>query len=521
MENLSKLMFFQADNKLPSNIAAFIGYVLTGGACLIIRNSIYHNNIADQIRVLANEIKAIFFKLEHKNQPRLAWDKNLFEKFVDYEASILIRVLQLVVGSGVANLDLIPTPSYLITYDITYGRVGQKFLAWLATLNKELLETYQVNTLNAVIWAFSGDKLSTINSILKLAPKNKIHPYLRLAIMLRATNIKKSALNGLVQITDFENLIEPMSLFRDVAIQTAHLIINAEINITPEFWQILLEFDPVLQDPEIRNILIKRSIQVLHVEHKNRKNLNLGVIKSIAHQTNDHRFEEQIDALFNRQQECLQFLLTLNDNKGSKQIIKKIKDQPALNSHLTLIVDSCLLVAAGLSKEFFQHIKTLVTNKAINKLIELEDLFDFNCECYTCKEYLCNYSIPEVVKKLKLSVAAIPEILPYDVNSEQLSSASFPKGSVLSRPDPFIVLDVTFTDSKQIIMQKVMKLIQQQPEKMAIFRQAQSELFDPAQRFLHHYFRYLSYEDHNIGSEECPFLPLVNFPFRDEFLNEN
>ena len=527
VENLSKLVFFQPENKLVGNISAFVGCILTGGACLILRNSIYHSDIAEEIRFLANEIKILFSRLEIKNQQKLSWDKALFESFLDYEVDILTQVLQLAVDSRLAGLDIIPTPSYLINYDAATGRLGQNFLPWLAVLNQELCEMYHVNIYHAVIWVLGGDKLSMINNILKLTTKDQFHPYLRLALMLRAANIKKGSLSRLVQISDFENLIEPINLFRNVAIQTVYFIVNKtdQINITAEFWRILFKFYPVLQDPAINNILIKKSIQVLYDEHKDRKNLNLCVIKSIARQTNDHKFEKQIDLLCSRQQDCLQFLLTLNDNKKSKKTIKEIKkNELALHEHLALIADSCFLVAAELSEEFFQHIKNLVTNKEINKLIRLKDFFDFNCECPKCKQYLYNHTISYLVEKLNLSVASIPEVH-LITNLQHNSKGSPSKLSILSHPDPFTVLDVAIFDSKQTIMQKVMKLIQQNPDKMAIFRQAQSELFNPAQRFLHHYFRYLSYEDQNIVTEVWPLSHLMNFSLhsisiREELLNE-
>lgn len=42
-----------------------------------------------------------------------------------------------------------------------------------------------------------------------------------------------------------------------------------------------------------------------------------------------------------------------------------------------------------------------------------------------------------------------------------------------------------------------MQLIQHSPERMAEFRNAQSALFNPAQRFVHRYLRYLEHEENN------------------------
>ena len=54
------------------------------------------------------------------------------------------------------------------------------------------------------------------------------------------------------------------------------------------------------------------------------------------------------------------------------------------------------------------------------------------------------------------------------------------------------MLEIDFTDGKSIVMQKIMRLIQQSPDKMSEFRRAQIEIFNPAQRFLHHYLRSVS-----------------------------
>ena len=158
VENLSKLAFFQAEKKLIGDTQAFVSHILTGGACLIARNSIYHSDIADEIQLLANEIKQLFSQLKIKNKKKITWDKSLFEKFVDYEASILTQVLQHGIKNSDSNFDIIPTPSYLMTCDSTTGRVSQKFLPWLACENEELSELYNPDTYHAVFWCLSGEK---------------------------------------------------------------------------------------------------------------------------------------------------------------------------------------------------------------------------------------------------------------------------------------------------------------------------------------------------------------------------
>jgi hypothetical protein len=531
IENLSKLAFFQAEKKLIGNIPAFIGHILTGGACLILRNQVYHGDgdqgdIADKICSLAKEIKYRFSQLEIKNNQTLAWDKSLFENFVDYEASILTQVLQLLVKNGVLHLDIIPTPSYLMAHDSATRRVSQHFLPWLASKHEGLFEMYNADTYHAVFWAISGKELSGVNKILKTGHFNKFHPYLRLAIMFRATNIEKSSLKRSVQICDIENLNETISLFKMIAIKTVMAMLNeaSKIKLSTAFWQMLSEFYPVLQDPELKNSLITKLIYILHKEYEGLVSLNFGTIKNIAYQMNDDEFKKQVEVLSSRQQACSQFLLNLKDEKKSKYSITRIKNKQTLCAHLTLVADSCCLLYAELSVDFFLHIKSLVENKKINKIVPLGDLIDcdFECDCVRCKMDLYRYKILAIGEKLNLPVVHLPDVHFY--SNLQMISETKTFSSVLSQTDPFEILDVSLDDPKQIIMQKVMKLIQQSPGQMAIFRQAQNELFHPTKRFLHHYFRYFAYENNTVEPKADP-LPMPahssvhEIPFRHEFLN--
>lgn len=75
-------------------------------------------------------------------------------------------------------------------------------------------------------------------------------------------------------------------------------------------------------------------------------------------------------------------------------------------------------------------------------------------------------------------------------------------------------------------MPQVMQLMVQAPDQTAIFRQAQSELFTPANRFIHHYLRYLSYEETNIkqlSPQEASLttLELPDLEFSMELFNDN
>lgn len=521
VENLSKLAFFQPANKLIANAYGFIGFVLTGGAALIARNSIYHNDIAHGVSLLANEIKLLFSQLKPKNKQKITLDKAVFANFVDYEASLLIQVLQLALNDSELNLELIPTPSYLLAYDVATQEINQKFLSWLASKNPELFEMYDANIHHAIRYALGGENLSNINNILKPLHKNKLHPYLRLAIMFRTVNIKKSIFKELVQISEFKNLKGP-SLFNKVAINTIKSMTHpeAKTKLPVEFWQMLFEFYPVLQEPEFKNMLIANSIYVLHKKYDYGLSLNLETVKGVAQQTNAVELENDIDVLRARQKTCLQFLLNL-EGKSQKDI-KNLNSEHVLRAHLTLLADCCILAYPDLSTELFLHIKSLVKNKKIKKIINLEEIFDcdFECACEGCREDLYQDEIPSMATKLDLPIVRIPDEQHY-LSVQTMSPACMPTTSILSQTNPFKTLNVVPTDSKQIILQQVMALIKQSPEKMAIFRQAQNELFNPAQRFLHEYFRIFVYEDIEAQAHPLPLstqISLHEIPFRNEFL---
>jgi len=521
VENLSKLAFFQPKSKLSGNPSIFISHILTGGACLIARNPIYRNDIDEAIHSLANELKRLYAQLKTDGKQKLAWATPLFDDFVDYEASIVIKALQLATNHNGKKLEIIPTPSYLITQDLN-GRVSQQFLPWLEVENRPLFDMYQSTVHQAVLWALGGEKLSEIISVLKSSTQNKFHPYLRLAIMLRAESIKKSALNGLVEISEFKGANEEGSLIKQVAIQTIHSLLNEGAQkISSDIWQLLFKFYPVIQNHEIRNALITLLINKLHKRSQCQDELHLPEFKSLAYQMNEFELEKDLDALITRQHACKTFLATFDDERKSKKIIKTIKTLPSLLEHLTFIADTCLLVSPDESEWLLWHVEALVQNKKINSFIALNDLFSnhFAYDYFDAEQLYFRNDILDMAKTLNLPVSCLPDLCSY-INLQSISKLSIHKLGVLSQADPFKTLDVTFNDSKPIIMQKVMKLIQQSPDKMALFRQAQSELFNPGQRFLHHYFHYLSLE--NSGAEQPSLLkplPLKDIPLRHEILN--
>lgn len=537
IETLSKLAFFQSEKKLPGNIIGFIGHTLTGGACLIARDPTYHNDILDKMNLLGNELKLMYSQLSLKTNHKLAWKPSLFNNFVDYDVSILTQVLTIFVEktaqkNAKLNFDIIPSPSYINHYETTDRQTSKQFLIWLASENETLSDMYQRKTALLVIWALGGEKLSVVTQLLNEYGSTQLHPYLRLALMLRAENIKKSSLNGLVELSDFEKLEDTATVFKSVVIQTLSSIINntSQSKISPDFWQMVIHFYPVLQDPRLKNSLIAQSLNELHQQHKNHDTLDLSNITTLACQLNVPEFEKQVDALHARQQACSQFWMTISSEKLSKKSIRAIKNKPMLETHLTFIADYFLLIFSGLSRALYLHLKNLVTNKRLNKLVPLTDLLEcnFECGCVHCIDQLFHDDLPKLVKKLNLPVAQLPKPS-HDLTLESGSKPLTSRSSVLSEPDPFKILDSTCTDSKQAIMQQVMKLIQQSPEKMSEFRHAQSELFNPTQRFLHHYFRIVSNDSTPLAtnaekSVPCSLslqIPLQDIPFRHEFLNAN
>lgn len=526
VENLSKLAFFQHINKLAVNTPAFISHILTGGACLIARNPIYHGGAADAMQLLANEIKQLFSRLADKNQ-KLALDRFVFESFIDYEAGILTEVLQLATRNGESQLDIIPSPGYLMSFDSTNRRMSEKFLPWLATESKELYDLYSVPTQQAVLFALGIKELSAINSLLPLDENTQLHPHLRLALMFRTVHSKKPIFN-LVHIGEFDTLNADLLPLKNLLLDTIQSVINqvSILSLKQEFWQMLQEFYPVIACPELKNRLIVHSIYELKQQRKQQKTINFSEINRIAILVNDDELTKQVNALRVRQQACSEFLLTISSKAKSKKCISTLKNAPTLLTHLSLIADSCFLNYSELSTNFWEHFKSLVHNKKINTLLPLSDLsnHDFACQCSSCQEVLYECEIPMIARELNVSIMRFPDESLY-FSSNETSSSHKLLPSILSQTNPFKTLDASLTDSKQAIMQKMMHLIKQSPEQMVLLRQAQNELFNPVHRFLHHYFHYLAYEekpitDNKANPSSSPLnLRLYKIPFRSELLN--
>ncbi|HBI21981.1 MAG TPA: hypothetical protein DDY37_05280 [Legionella sp.] len=529
IENASKLAFFQPKKKLSGSASAFIGHILTGSACLVMRNPLYHGDIVDAIGSLVHEMKRLYAQFQHESKQKMAWSSQLFDDFTDYEAGILTRVLQYAVNNGFPPLDVIPTPSYLLAYDPTGAGISQSFLPWLAAQNKSLLHLYHPDTHRAVLWALAGEKLSEISPLLKATQNNPLHPYLRLAVMLRAEHIKKSSLAELVHAHELESepIDDATALFKQVTIQTVKSILHKKAKTDPSsaFLETLLAFYPFIPNPDIKNSLILNTIQASRQIHRQEGHLNIDPVRKMVRQLQDPAFEEQVEALWSREQACLQFISGLQDTKQSKKIIAQIKTESSLRTHLSFILDTCMLIPAALPGElFFEHMRMLIGNKRINQLIALKPLFDcqFKCWCTGCLRQF-RHDVPSVIETLDLPVTRHLDPTPYAkfLDSNKLTPFS---SSILSQDDPFKTLDIAFTDSKQMIMKKVMEAIQRAPDQMAVFRHAQSELFNPGKRFLHHYLRAFSHEKKTIETIvdlPPPKTALDKIPFRQACYHAN
>ena len=524
VENLSKLAFFQPENKFFGHLFSFVSHILTGGACLIVREPLYHGVIDDAIRALANELRQLFCRLAIQYPQKLTGDKSAFEHFVDYESGILIQVLSLAVKQGGLPFDIIPTPGYLLSFDAGHKRVGEQFLPWIAGENPALFEAYHADTHQAVLLALGANNLSGRG--IKPGYRHPLNPFLRLALRLRTVGVKKSSLEP-VRIHDFENTDQSVGLFKNVLIQTIQSMLDDahhhKTKLTPEFWQTIQTFYPVLEGSELKNILIIKFIQDLK-NNTGKEPVDFKEIRKTAKTFNDPGIEKQVDLLCNRQQVCYRFLSTLADKNQSKKKIRAIKDESALRERLTLIADCCFLVYPDLQGSFIRHVQSLVEDKKINQWIPLAAFFeyDFECFCRSCVRDLCQNRIPGVARALGLSMMSLPNADVYAC----APSAQTLTPSVLSQPDPFKILGVSLTDKKPVIMQKMMSLMQQSPAQMTVFRQAQNELFNLAQRFLHHYFRYPADENSGVDGKASPppsamDLPSQDIPFRHELLHAN
>lgn len=499
VELLGKLAFFQAKKKLSSNLPAFIGLVLTGGACLVLNHSVYHSEIEAEMQALGCEIKLLFSQILSKNTRKLPWNSTAINSYIDYEVSVLTHLLKLRVNQSDESIALIPSPSYFMTYAGSDVQLTQSFMPWLIEHSPTLVELYQANTHKAVLWVFFGEKISVIKDIMKLNPQMQFNPFLRLAISLRAEQIKPNSLQEAVRLDEFGEPACLEGVYQKIALNIAKSIINttSSKNDLSRFWILLVEFYPVLTDPDIKQPLFAQIMQIFTQLVAEHNFTQAFVVNAMLDRLGEEKLVQELDKFFDRMDVCTSFLDSIAGEKKSKKLINAIKDEDNLRNHLTLLIDSSrYLVDMACLQDLYEHTHRLILKKKVNELLPLKTYFtsDFDPRCRDCYEKLFTHDFSFLVDKLKLPVMKVPEA-PDMINPASKTVGYAPYLSILSQPNPFDVLQSDLTDSKPIIMQKVMKLIKERPNEMSGFRQAQGELFNPSRRILHHYLRTFQYDN--------------------------
>ncbi|MBK8204398.1 MAG: hypothetical protein IPK68_19505 [Bdellovibrionales bacterium] len=129
------------------------------------------------------------------------------------------------------------------------------------------------------------------------------------------------------------------------------------------------------------------------------------------------------------------------------------------------------------------HVYALI-EKSARLDLNLDDVREAakDCKCDSCQMELYR-SIPDLAKHIGCPAPAIHvDELQYlhDIQSELAENWT---GSVFDQEDPFKILNVSPTDSKQAVLAALMGLMRANPADMARLRQAQDRAFNPSVRF--------------------------------------
>jgi len=452
-ENLGKLAFLQANKKYNSNIPAFIGFVLTGGASLILNTPAYQPELETTLLALGQELNHIMLHDQHRLKQKYVWDATMLSQWIDYEICILTQVLKQALAHPSHAPDIIPTPSYYLHSASAHVPLDKNFLAWLTSQNKSLAALYDTHVQHAVLWVLGGEKRSEITDCLESTAYPSWDPYLQLAIALRAEAIKPVSIDNLFIRRELFSQTETILPLKKIASHTAHAMLNANVSTHDKRQQTILA----------KLIELLPNVQDLGLQHMHH--------------------------CIQRQQACIVFLNLLADNKSQKTI-SAIKTYDNLREHLTLIADTALLVPDDDGIDLYWHMSKLIKNKRLQSFMPVHDHFTEHgeCCCECCIERMIKQTIPCMAKAFDLPVVSFKPHLASPPSSKPTRLFQ----SILSQADPFQTLGASVHDSKQAMMKKVMTCIQQSPENMATFRQAQHALFDLPQRFLYHYLCYLN-----------------------------
>jgi hypothetical protein len=128
---------------------------------------------------------------------------------------------------------------------------------------------------------------------------------------------------------------------------------------------------------------------------------------------------------------------------------------------------------------------------------------------------------PAFIDKFKSFIIWFPEFA-VEFQDNGLKNTPESLTSILCFDDPFKILGVSVTDSKSVIMQAVMQGIRKCPERMAVFRAAQDQLFHPARRFVQEYLRCFVVEDLPLETEPVTApatASLQDLPLRSELID--
>lgn len=273
---------------------------------------------------------------------------------------------------------------------------------------------------------------------------------------------------------------------------------DKDASLSSPFWTCLLHtFWPVLEVPTLSEVLVRHLHNLLYRLHKEKAltENTLNQLKKSAQSLGDEALVIWIGQCLQRSVECAKFLVEVCEAKKSKKAIAKIKTELDLAMHIALIADGVQLGVNYGEFALVEHLHRLLQAEICRQLLFLGSLVDrecFACLCHRCRDEVLHKLLPMMLGKLAVSVISVPV--------KSVSSTVHQTDTVRTQDNPFDILSVSPSDDKSTVLQQVMLLSRQAPEKMPVFRHAQSELFDMTKHFLHRYFRYLSSTDVNVIS---------------------
>ena len=353
-------------------------------------------------------------------------------------------------------------------------------------------------------WALVGENVDEVLAMLAAIDKRELHPYLRLAVLLRAEAISPGRVKGLLRINELNSFANTENIWQQILVAAVRSVItdNDFIELCL-FYNKLFKYQPKLQAVEFKQILVKQAITELRASTNYFFDEKLEKLTQVAEAFDMSQLQQRVIAISERKKQCLKLLASIAKKSSSSKIIASINSKAEYRTHLLLIADICVLFDVINMPALYRHIKLLCENKKLTDFIDVAEVLqeDFDCECYSCKYALYESKIPMLSVVLELPSIKLPEVKEF-CGLKQHDYTAISRKPVLSRSNPFELLGVDIQATKKDILQKVMQLSKQYPANMATYREAQSEIFDPAKRFLHHYLLYLSEDEVETQTEE-------------------